>query len=254
MNSDAAVASRGKALAVLSSYADDKDIAARKAALLATVYLAGTPKGRGDPAAGGEAVGCEGGPGRAPRRRDGARPAGVAGDANVIEALQSATRTGDEHDAELGWSAALSLAQLGQTDVAPTILKLLSREELSQLKYYDRESDPGQSDVPDTERLGAAAILINTMIGARKLQSPEVQEATAEAGPSPTRRPACARPGREILADPSATPVGPAPRLRPTTRGHSAFRPVPIPESIRNRRSLRRSTAARRRPSSAGPC
>ena len=46
MNSEAARASREKVLAILSSYAADPEIATRKAALLATVYLAGHPEVR----------------------------------------------------------------------------------------------------------------------------------------------------------------------------------------------------------------
>ena len=131
-------------------------------------------------------------------------------DANVIEALQSAMRNADERNAELEWSAALSLAQLGQVDVAPTILKLLSREELSQLRYYDRESDPRNPAFRSLSDLEQQRILINTMIGARGLPSPEVQaqlRKLAESDPSPRVRAA----GRDLLAtDPKALPPPPA--------------------------------------------
>ena len=102
--------------------------------------------------------------------------------------------------------------------MAPTILKLLSREELSQLKYYDRETDPSNPSFRTLSDLEQQRILINTMIGARKLQSPEVQQQLrklTESDPSPRVRAA----GRELLADPSATPVGPAPRCKAAGAG-----------------------------------
>ena len=202
MTCDAAAASRRKVLGVLSSYADDKDIAARKAALLATVYLAGYPEAR-------EAI-----PLLVTKLGDGNEdldvrmsaatalgPVALPTDVNVIDALQSAMRNADERNAELEWSAALSLAQLGQVDVAPTIMKLLSREELAGLKYYDRESDPKNPSFRTLSDLEQQRILINTMIGARNLQSPEVQQQLrklAESDPSPRVRAA----GKELLADP----------------------------------------------------
>lgn len=201
MDSSDAIASRRKVLDVLSTYANDKDIAARKAALLSTVYLAGHPEGRdavplllsklNDPnedldvrLAAATALG----------------PLASPDDADVIAALQSAMRNADERAAELEWSAALSLAQLGQTDVAPTILKLLSREELSGLRYYDRETDPSNPAFRTLSDLEQQRILINTMIGARKLGSPEIQQQLrklADGDPSPRVRAA----GRELLGD-----------------------------------------------------
>jgi hypothetical protein len=202
MSSDVAAASRRKVLGVLAGYANDKEIAARKAALLATVYVAGYPEAR-------EAI-----PLLVAKVADANEdldvrmsaatalgPIASPGDVNVIEALQSAMRSADERNAELEWSAALSLAQLGQTDVAPTILKLLSREELAGLKYYDRESDPKNPAFRTLSDLEQQRILINTMIGARSLQSPEVQQQLrklADSDPSPRVRAA----GRELLADP----------------------------------------------------
>ena len=201
MDSAAAAASRRRVLDVLATYADDKDVAARKAALLATVYLAGHPEAR-------DAI-----PLLVSKLTDGGEdldvrmaaatalgPLASPSDAQVIEALQSAMRNADEYNAELEWSAALSLAQLGQTDVAPTILKLLSREELSQLRYHDRESDPRNPTFRGLSDLEQQRILINTMIGARNLQSPEVQQQLrklAESDPSPRVRAA----GRELLGD-----------------------------------------------------
>jgi hypothetical protein len=201
MDSAAAAESRRKVLGLLTSYATDKDIAARKAALLATVYLAGRPEGR-------EAI-----PLLLSKLNDtnedldvrlaaatALGPLASPSDGHVIEALQSAMRNADERTSELEWSAALSLAQLGQTDVAPTILKLLSREELSGLRYYDRETDPLNPTFRTLSDLEQQRILINTMIGARRLPSPEVQQQLrklADSDPSPRVRAA----GRELLGD-----------------------------------------------------
>jgi hypothetical protein len=200
MNSEAARASRLKVLDILSKHAGDPEIATRKAALLATVYLAGQPEVKrvipllvekvGDPKedldvrmAAATALG----------------PIASPSDANVIEALQSAMREGEPRNAELEWSAALSLAQLGQTDVAPTILKLLSRQELAEMRYYDRESDPQNPAFRPLNDQEQQRILINTMIGARNLPVPAVQDQLkklAESDPSPRVRAA----GRELLA------------------------------------------------------
>ena len=213
MDSPAAAASRRKALEMLLQYADDKEIAARKAALLATVYLAGQPEGR-------EAI-----PLLVSKLSDEKEdldvrlsaatalgPLASPDDSNVIEALQSAMRNSNEYSAELEWSAALSLAQLGQTDVAPTILKLLSREELAQLKYFDRESDPQHPTFRGLSDLEQQRILINTMIGARNLQSPDVQQQLrklADSDPSARVRAA----GQELLAERKPT-TAPAPKAR----------------------------------------
>jgi HEAT repeat protein len=190
---------------VLTGYADDKDVAARKAALLATVYLAGHPEGR-------DAI-----PLLLSKLNDASEdldvrmaaatalgPLASPDDATVIDALQSAMRNSNEYNAELEWCSALSLAQLGQADVAPTILKLLSREELSQLKYYDRESDPKSPSFRTLSDLEQQRILINTMIGAAKLDVPTVRDKLKwlrDNDPSPRVRAA----GRELLAEPWST-------------------------------------------------
>ncbi|HZN65288.1 MAG TPA: hypothetical protein VFB66_08280 [Tepidisphaeraceae bacterium] len=208
MNSDAARSSRARVLDVLSRYADDKEVATRKAALLATVYLAGHPEAR-------RAI-----PLLVRKLSDGKEdldvrmaaatalgPLATPQDAEVISALETAMRDGDARNAELEWSSALSLAQLGQTEVAPTILKLLSREELAQMRYYDRESDPRNPSYRALNDQEQQRILINTMIGAQKLPVPEVQQQLrnlAEKDPSPRVRAA----GRELLARQSpAVPV-----------------------------------------------
>src|SRR5688572_28315698 len=67
---------------------------------------------------------------------------GSADDQEVIAALNSAMRETDERNAEISWNAALSLAKFNRPEATGTIMKLLSREELSQMRVYDRESDP----------------------------------------------------------------------------------------------------------------
>jgi hypothetical protein len=61
-------------------------------------------------------------------------PVATPADKDVIDALQSAVRDTDPARIELVWSAALSLAQLNQSDVAETVLKLLDRAELSKVQ------------------------------------------------------------------------------------------------------------------------
>ena len=205
VGSAAGAASRRKVIDTLARYAGDKEVATRKAALLATVYLAGWPEVRQAIPLLVEKVG-DGREDLDVRLAAATALGPVAGpqDREVIEALQTAMRNVGEHDTELEWSAALSLAQLGQTDVAPNILKLLSREELAGMRYYDRESDsknPSFRPLNDQEQ---QRILINTMIGARNLPVSEVQQQLrklAESDPSPRVRAA----GRELLAQQART-------------------------------------------------
>jgi hypothetical protein len=200
MNSPAAVESRRQVLATLERYADAAHVATRKAAVLAKVYLAGHDE-QPDAAlpklvqklsderedidvriAAATALG----------------PLAAASDATAIEALRRATRDSDPRHAELVWSAALSLAQLDQPEVADTILKLLDRGELSKLEYYDREKDPGSPTFRKLNDQEQQRILINTMLGARKLDVPQVQQRLrelAQSDPSPRVRAA----GMEIL-------------------------------------------------------
>src|SRR5439155_1488182 len=100
---------------------------------------------------------------------------------------------------ELVWSASLSLAQLNQPDVTPTILMLLDRAELSKLKYFDRETDPKNPAFRPLNDQEQQRILINTMLGAQHLKVPEVQaklRELAQSDPSPRVRAA----GIEILS------------------------------------------------------
>ncbi len=169
--------SRDAVISVLLKYADAKEIATRKAALLATVYLAGydeaqlaIPKlieklndSREDldiRIAAATALG----------------PLATPDDQRVIDALESALRDSDPHNKELVWSAALSLAQLNQADVSDTILMLLDRDELSQLEVADREEDPNNPRFRKLNEKEKERILINTMLGARNLKVEAVQQ------------------------------------------------------------------------------
>ena len=210
MDSPAATESRREVFQTLTSYANDKEVATRKAALLAMVYhLAGTPEAR-------EAL-----PLLIAKLSDANEdldvrlaaatalgPLATPEDREAIAALQAARRQEDDRNAELEWSAALSLAQLNQPDVAPTILKLLSREELAGMRYYDRESDPQNPALRTLNDQEQQRILINTMLGARHLQVPEVQQRLRELAdndPSPRVRAA----GREILSGSKSAPPMP---------------------------------------------
>lgn len=199
MNSPQATGSRQATIATLMRYADAPEIPTRKAALLAMVYLAGHEEAK-------IAI-----PKLVSTVRDQAEdvdvrmaaatalgPLADPEDRAVIAALESAMRETDPRQAELVWSAALSLAQLDQTQVADTILKLLDREELSELQYYDRETDPKNPILRKLSDQEQQRILINTMIGAKNLNAPAVQEKLkqlAENDPSPRVRAA----GKEIL-------------------------------------------------------
>ena len=181
MNSAEARSARENVARLLIRYADDKQIATRKAAVLAMVYLAGTD------------VSAEVMPKLVSKLNDSGEdldvrlaaatalgPLASGDDKTVIAALEAARRDDDPRDAELVWRAALSLAELNQADVAPTIMKLLSRDELAGMRYYDREADPKNPVFRPLNEQEQQRILINTMIGARHLQVPEVQEQLAK--------------------------------------------------------------------------
>jgi hypothetical protein len=83
--------------------------------------------------------------------------------------------------------------------VADTILKLLSRDELSKMRYFDRETDPKNPQFRNLNEQEQQRILINTMLGAQKLQVPAVQQKLkdlTEHDPSPRVRAA----GMQILS------------------------------------------------------
>jgi HEAT repeat protein len=183
----------------LLKYADSDSLPTRKAAILAMVYLAGEEEANGlipriiqkleDPKedidvriAAATVLG----------------PMGTPQNKAIIDALNTSMRDTDPREAELVWSSALSLAELNQADVADTILKLLDREELSKLQYYDREKDPKNPAFRALSDQEQQRILINTMLGAKKLEVPAVQsqlKKIALSDPSPRVRAA----GMEIL-------------------------------------------------------
>ena len=125
-------------------------------------------------------------------------PIATPQDQNVIDALHKVTDDTDPAHRELVWSAALSLAQLNQKDVAPTILMLLDRKELSNFEVLDRETDPKNPTYRKLSDLEQQRYLINTMMGAAKLEVPEVQQRLVwlqDNDPSPRVREA----GQQIL-------------------------------------------------------
>jgi HEAT repeat protein len=173
----ASVESVRDVIATLTHYASASSVSTRKAAILASIYLAGQSdvtqllpmliEKLGDTRedidvriAAATALGPLGNPDNKP----------------VIEALSLATRDTNPEDAELVWSASLSLAELNQPEVADTVLKLLSRDELAKMQYFDRETDPKNPVLRNLNEQEQQRILINTMLGAQKLHVPAVQE------------------------------------------------------------------------------
>lgn len=177
----AADASRDKVANALLRYADDPNVQARKAALLAMAFLKGRPEtaqfipklvavvgdARADldvRLAAATALG----------------PLADPTDARVVEALNAVVRqTSDPREAELIWSAALTLAQLGQEDAADTVVRLLDRAELDALKVYDREADPRNPSMRPLTDQEKQRFIINAMEGAKHLDAPVVWEKIA---------------------------------------------------------------------------
>lgn len=102
-------------------------------------------------------------------------PLGKATDTDALDALRFAMRDTDPRNAELVWASALSLAQHNQPDVAETILKLLSREELANVQVYDREADPKNPSFRKLSEAEQERILINTMLGVEHYDVPAVK-------------------------------------------------------------------------------
>jgi len=116
----------------------------------------------------------------------------------VLDVLHGAMADTDPRNVELVWSSALSLAQLGQADVSDTILLLLDRNELSQVKVLDREQDPRNPAFRTLSDKEIERILINTMLGARGMKVESVQQRIRDvAGSDPSARVRAA--GQEIL-------------------------------------------------------
>ena len=199
MTSLEAAESRKAVVETLLQYADAPQLPTRKAAVLATVYLAGYDEAKlavpkllsklNDTnedidvrIAAATALG----------------PLAEPTDQRVIEALHGTMRDTDPRNVELVWSSALSLAQLGQSDVSDTILLLLDRGELSQVKVLDREQDPRNPAFRTLSDKEIERILINTMLGARDLEVDAVQQQIRRvASNDPSARVRAA--GQEIL-------------------------------------------------------
>jgi len=95
-------------------------------------------------------------------------------DAAAIEALNKARGEADDKNRELVWAAVLSLAQLDRPEAEGGMLMLLSREELAKVTIYDQSTDwknPVYRKLSEGEK---QRILINAMLGARKLKLPSI--------------------------------------------------------------------------------
>jgi hypothetical protein len=194
-----AVAARGEAMQTLLKFAQSDQVSNRKAAVLALGYWAGRDEVR-------QAM-----PMLLEKLQNGLEdfdvrlaaatvlgPLSTPTDKNVISALHHAMDDADPAHRELVWAAALSLAQLDQPDVAATVLMLLDRKELANVEILDREADPKNPTYRKLSEFEQQRYLINTMLGAVKMQVPEVQQRLVwlrENDPSPRVRNAA----REIL-------------------------------------------------------
>lgn len=169
-------AARAQAVQALLRYADAPQLPTRKAAVLATVYLAGQPEAAtAIPMLVGKLTSSSEDLDVRIAAATALGPLGRPDDRTVVDALQTTLRDTDPRNLELVWSSALSLAQIGQEDVADTILLLLSREELANVKVYDRETDPKNPAFRALSEQEIERILINTMLGAHKLDSTQVK-------------------------------------------------------------------------------
>jgi hypothetical protein len=198
-DSPAAVEARQRALSTLLKYADTGVMSNQKAAILALAYWSGREEVR-------QAL-----PKLIGKVKDESQdldvrlaaatvlgPISKPTDQDAIDALHFAMRDTNPANIELVWGSALSLAELGQKDVADTILMLLDRNELSKAKVLDRETDPKNPTYHLLSDQEQQRILINTMIGAAKLDVPAVQDRLKwlrDNDPSPRVRAAA----REVL-------------------------------------------------------
>jgi hypothetical protein len=92
---------------------------------------------------------------------------GNASNPPVVDALKGALREDDPRNSELVWMSAVALTELGLPDGEDTVMKLLDRKELSQLKYYDRETDPKNPAFRALGEQEQQRYLINAMEGIR---------------------------------------------------------------------------------------
>ncbi len=172
-----AAAARGEAMQALVNFAQSEQVSNRKAAVLALGYWACRDEVQ-------QAM-----PMLLEKLQNGLEdfdvrlsvatvlgPLSTPADQKVISALHRAMDDADPAHRELVWAAALSLAQLNQPDVSATMLMLLDRKELANIEVLDHEADPKNPAYRKLSEFEQQRYLINTMLGAVKLQVPEVQQ------------------------------------------------------------------------------
>ena len=176
MDSPEAVRSRERVMDALINHFDSPNVQARKAAILALRFWDGREEAR-------RAI-----PKLVSKLEDEREDVDVrmaaaitlgnianANDADVIEALNGALRETDDRNAEISWNAAMALAKFNRPEATGTIMKLLSREELAQMRVFDRESDPQNPVMRNLTEFEQQRFITNAMEWAKHLQVPEVQ-------------------------------------------------------------------------------
>jgi hypothetical protein len=175
IKSAAAEQSRERVLETLMKYFDAQDVSARKAAILALAFWQGQEEARrAIPALIRKLGSVEE---DVDVRMAAATTLGniaSGDDADVVEALKLALNDTDPQRAELVWNAASALARLGRVEATPTMMKLLSRDELAKVRVWDRE-DPKRAGFRTLTDLEQQRFLTNAMQSAAKLNVPEVQ-------------------------------------------------------------------------------
>ena len=175
MDSEPAVESRQRVLESLRRFFDDKDKPARLASMLAVAMWRGQPQAKDVIPALIETLGD--GQEDVDVRIAAAVALGAVAprdDQRVIDALNAA-RSVDEKEAELGWNAALALTRMGRDDAYPTLMMLLDRQQLAQLRVYDREQDPKNPLFRNLNEAEQQRFLLNAMEAARDVKDPEVR-------------------------------------------------------------------------------
>ena len=176
MNSEKAVASRGAVLEMLQKHLNAQEPRARTAAALALAWSRGQEEAQA-------AI-----PMLAAKLNDGLEELDVrmaaaaalgaiatSSDQVAVDALNSARSDGDARNNELVWTAAVALARMGKMEAKPTVMMLLDRGELAQLRVYDREKDPQNPVFRNLNEAEQQRFLLNAMEAARHLSDPEVR-------------------------------------------------------------------------------
>jgi PBS lyase HEAT-like repeat len=190
--SASAIESQQKVVQTLIRFAGSDNLTARKAAVLAMCFMAGSSEAKSlEPVLMTKLLDQKEDLDVRMAAATALGPIASPMDADVIDALHKAMNETAPENKELVWDAALSLAQLNQPDVADTILMLLNRDELDQLQVLDRETDPKNPAFRPLNEQEKLRILINTMIGAQHLKVDSVQakiKDLAKNDPSPRVR------------------------------------------------------------------